>query len=202
MQRPLCVLASGLVALALLCGTPARPQGAAAPAEGPVYNIEMLVFRAHSVGAAEDWSAAPALHGTTGDDAPSSARSGRIVQPLPAAQYQLSELEAKLRSTGAYQPLAHIAWSQTPSSFASRAGFSLQQLGLNVPGLAGTVYFERGQYLHLGFALDYTPGAGTTAYHLTEIRRIRFYEKNYYDHPAFGVIALVTPAHGARPAGR
>jgi len=44
-------------------------------------------------------------------------------------------------------------------------------------------------------------GPGTT-FQMGESRRIKFYERNYYDHPAFGVIALVTPAQGARPAGR
>jgi hypothetical protein len=31
---------------------------------------------------------------------------------------------------------------------------------------------------------------------------VRFYERSYFDHPAFGVIALVAPAQGARPPGR
>jgi hypothetical protein len=31
---------------------------------------------------------------------------------------------------------------------------------------------------------------------------VRFYERNYFDHPAYGVIALVTPAQGARAPGR
>ena len=31
---------------------------------------------------------------------------------------------------------------------------------------------------------------------------VRFYERSYFDHPAFGVIALVTPAQGARAPGR
>ena len=61
-----------------------------------------------------------------------------------------------------------------------------------------------------GMALTYAPdspaagiGAGPgTTFSLSETRRIRFYERNYYDHPGFGVIALVTPAQGARPAGR
>jgi hypothetical protein len=41
-----------------------------------------------------------------------------------------------------------------------------------------------------------------TAFALNESRRVRFYERNYYDHPAFGVIALVTPAQGPRAPGR
>ena len=30
---------------------------------------------------------------------------------------------------------------------------------------------------------------------MSESRRIKRYERNYFDHPAFGVIALVTPAN-------
>jgi hypothetical protein len=32
---------------------------------------------------------------------------------------------------------------------------------------------------------------------LSESRRVKKFERNYYDHPAFGVIALVTPANSA-----
>jgi hypothetical protein len=107
-------------------------------------------------------------------------------------------------------PVAHVAWAQTASAWGTKAGFPLQKLGVDVPGLNGTVYLERGQYLHLGMALSYalsSPPAGLgagpgTAFTLNENRRVKFYERNYYDHPAFGVIALVTPAQGARPAGR
>ena len=42
---------------------------------------------------------------------------------------------------------------------------------------------------------------GGASYELTETRRVKFYEKNYYDHPAFGVIALVTPAPAAARPG-
>jgi hypothetical protein len=46
-------------------------------------------------------------------------------------------------------------------------------------------------------------GAGAdTSFTLNQSRRVRFYERNYYDHPAFGVIALVTPSQGQRPPGR
>jgi hypothetical protein len=79
-----------------------------------------------------------------------------------------------------------------------------------VPGLSGTVFLERGQFLHLGMTLTYamaSPPAGLgaapdTPFTINESRRVRFYERNYFDHPAFGVIALVTPARGARPPGR
>jgi peptidoglycan-binding protein CsiV len=187
------------------------PVPAATPAAN-VYNIEIIVFRANqALGGAENWSAQSAREYNSDGEAAESAKGvGRFVALLPQTAWQLTPIENKLRSTGLYVPVAHVAWSQTASDWGTRAGFSLQRLGLDVPGLSGTVFLERGQYLHLGMALNYVPanppagmGAGPgTMFSLNEIRRIRFYERNYYDHPGFGVITLVTPAQGARPAGR
>jgi Peptidoglycan-binding protein, CsiV len=192
----------------LTCGVPALSQDAAAPA----YHIEIIVFRATSAqGGAENWSAENGVGNTIGEESSSgSSQVGRFVGALPPAQFQLTDIENKLRSSGAYVPIAHVAWAQTASAWGTRAGFALQKLGVDVPGLTGNVSLERGQYLHLGMALSYAMssppgglGAGPgTAFTLNENRRVRFYERNYYDHPAFGVIALVTPAQGARPAGR
>ena len=200
---------SCLVFLATLaCGFPALA-GDSAP---PGYHIEIIVFRANSAqGGAENWSAEASANNTVGEESSSgSSQVGHFIDTLPPAQFQLTDLETKLRSSGGYVPVAHVAWAQTASAWGTRAGFPLQKLGIDVPGLSGTVYLERGQYLHLGMALNYaiaSPptglGAGPgTSFTLNENRRVRFYERNYYDHPAFGVIALVTPAQGARPAGR
>lgn len=197
-----------LTLLAALAWLPAAAQDAASPA----YHIELIVFRATSAqGGAENWSAEGGTGNYVGEESPSgSSQLGHFVGLLPPAQFQLTDLESRLRASGAYVPLAHIAWAQTASSWGTRAGFPLQKLGADVQGLTGTVFLERGQYLHLGMALSYampSPPAGLaagpgTAFTLTESRRVRFYERNYYDHPAFGVIALVTPAQGNRPAGR
>jgi Peptidoglycan-binding protein, CsiV len=192
----------------LICTLPAVAQDAAAP----TYHIEIIVFRANSAqGGAENWSAEAGTANTIGEESSSgSSQVGRFVSALPADQFQLNDIESKLRSSGAYVPVAHVAWAQTASAWGTKAGFPVQKLGVDVPGLTGNVFLERGQYLHLGMALAYamsTPPAGMgagpgTAFTLNENRRVRFYERNYYDHPAFGVIALVTPAQGARPAGR
>src|SRR6185312_2666222 len=133
-----------------------------------------------------------------GDEASSgSSQVGRFVGMIPSSAYQLTEIESKLRSSGAYVPVAHVAWSQTASSWGTRAGFTLQKQRVGAEGLSGTVFLERGQYLHLGMALTYadpsTPqglgAASGTTFIINQSRRIRFYERNYYDHPAFGVIA-------------
>jgi hypothetical protein len=194
---------------ALACGLPAVSQEAASP----TYNIELVVFRATSAqGTAENWSAeAGTSNSIAGDEASSgSSQVGRFVSMIPSSSYQLTDIESRLRSSGVYVPVAHVAWSQTASAWGTRAGFTLQKLGVETPGLAGTVFLERGLYLHLGMSLTYADpsppqglgaAAGTT-FVMNQSRRIRFYERNYYDHPAFGVIALVSPAQGARPPGR
>jgi hypothetical protein len=220
-RAPLCPLTLVLAALALatlaLLVPPRRAAAAeepAAPASGssPVYNIEIIVFRAAgALGGAENWSAEADTRNVAGDEsAAGSTQVGHFVAALPSSVWQLTELENRLRASGSYVPVAHTAWSQTASSWGTRAGFPIQRLGVDVPGLTGSVFLERGQFLHLGLSLSYAmasppPALGAapgTPFTINESRRVRFYERNYFDHPAFGVIALVTPAQGARPPGR
>jgi peptidoglycan-binding protein CsiV len=201
-----------LAAVLLARMPPAAAQDTAAAAGAFVYNVEIIVFRAAvPLGGAEDWSAEADARSIAGDESASgAAQVGRFLALLPPEAFQLGELENRLRTSGNYVPVAHVAWSQTASSWGTRAGFSVQKLGINVPGLTGTVFLERGQFLHLGMTLTYAvsappPGLGAapdTPFTLNESRRVRFYERNYFDHPAFGVIALVSPAQGARRPGR
>jgi Peptidoglycan-binding protein, CsiV len=215
-NAPVRALTLLLTALAVAGGATAEETPAPAPAAGPgstVYNIELIIFRATgALGGAENWSTAGAgARNIAGDEAASgSAQVGHFVGLLPSSAWQLTELETKLRASGAYVPVAHIAWQQSASSWGTRAGFSLAKLGVNVDGLTGTVFLERGQFLHLGMTLSYAMAApppglaagGDTPLTINESRRVRFYDRNYFDHPAFGVIALVTPAQGARPPER
>jgi len=211
-------------------GVPPPPEPhPAAPAAPTAYNVEILIFRANStLGSPENWSAeaaqAPAVplatDGENGAPAPDSVAAAgavaavapgtRFVRALTPAEFQLTDLETRIKSSGTYVAVAHIGWAQTASPWGSHDSMSLQQLGLNNPLLAGTVTLQRGEFLHLGFALTMTianPPAGLdaapqTTFVLSENQRVKFYERNYYDAPAFGVIALVTPAQGARRAGR
>lgn len=204
-----------LVAVLLLGAAPRGEvqEAPAASANPTVYNIEMIVFRANGApGGAENWSTQGVSgRNIAGDESTAgTSQVGHFVAVLPSSAYQLTELESRLRSSGAYVPVAHVAWSQTASSWGTRAGFPLQRLGVDVEGLTGTVFLEHGQFLHLGMSLNYAmpvPPAGLNAapgtpFTINESRRVRFYERNYFDHPAYGVIALVTPAQGARAPGR
>lgn len=215
--RLLTVLLAALLCARALPAAPEEPAAAPAPTPAPgpgstVYNIEIIVFRATSaLGGAEEWSAEAGARNIAGEESASGAVTvGHFVGALPSSAWQLGELENRLRSSGQYVPVAHTAWAQTASSWGTRAGFTVEKLGLEVPGLSGTVFLERGQWLHLGMSLTYAmaappQGLGAapdTPFTINESRRVRFYERSYFDHPAFGVIALVTPAQGARPPGR
>jgi hypothetical protein len=190
------------------------PAPAAAAYTGPAYDIEVVIFRAKAaLGQPENWAAETTTTAATvagGETASGPGTVGRLLAVLPSSDYRLTPIASQLRSSGTYVPVAHAAWVQTASAWGTRAGFSLQSLGIDVPGLTGVIFFERGEFLHLGMTLDYTmqnppPGLDAppgTTFVMNETRRVRFYQRNYYDHPAFGVIALVTPAKGPRPPGR
>jgi len=194
-------------------GASAAPTQAAPAHTGPTYDVEIVIFRARAaLGQPENWSAETNAGATVagGETASGAGTVGKLLGVLPASDYHLTSLYSRLRSSGTYTPVAHAAWVQTASAWGTRAWFSLQSLGIDVPGLTGVIFLERGEFLHLGMTLDYTmqnppPGlkaAPGTTFVMNETRRVRFFQRNYYDHPAFGVIALVTPARGSRPPGR
>jgi hypothetical protein len=190
-----------LLALALITSLALQPDARAQDAATPtIYTVEVIVLRNMSgAGGPEDWGVKAAARGP---ETPDTSVTGKFVQLLPSSQYQLNDIAARLQNSTNYQPIAHFAWQQTASSWGSRAGFTIAKLAGNVPGLSGIIYLERGAYLHLGMTLTYqsqnpppTLGADPgTVFNLSESRRVKFFERNYFDHPAFGVITLVTPA--------
>jgi hypothetical protein len=211
---------------------PADP--ARAPA--PPYRVELLVFRATSaLGAPEDWSveAGGQTQGTSAEDADSAAGAPSAspappaspapsaafaaspppadrlsdVHVLPPSDFQLDRIAERLRTSGRYVPVAHVAWSQTASPWGRPIEIPIESLGVEAKGLTGSVALERGEFLHLALSLDYAmddppPGldaAPGTVFVLRDSHRVRFDERNYFDHPAFGAIALVTPVRRIEP---
>ncbi len=175
---------------AAAAAAPARAPALLAQQATPLYGVEMIVFRASSVGASEDWSAQPAARGF-GNSANRGGPTPQVLRVRPASDYRLGGVEAALRTSGAWRPIAHAAWIQTAANWGTHVGIPLSDLGIDVPGLSGMVYLERAPiYLHLGF--DVTLDAGT-AYTIRDMRSVRYNDKQYFDHPAFGIIAVVTP---------
>ncbi len=170
----------------------AAPLPAANGAPG-AYQVEVLIFRAVAESVGEDLSAPAEGRGFRGQNE-TGAAPPEIVRALDAAQMQLGSVATKLRASGEWTVLAHAAWVQTATDWPQHLGLTLAQLGINAEGLRGTIYLEHGQYLHLGFDLQL---GSEPAWSLRELRRIRYNEKNYFDHPGFGVIAIVSPARAS-----
>lgn len=145
------------------------------------YDVEIVVFRMAGSTGPEDLNV---------DSAPVTATGG--MQVTPTTQRRLTDEASRLRSAGGFQILAHTAWTQAPAAWNSRRGVSTEQLGLEGSGISGTVYIERGQYLHLGF--DLRVDQGGHVYTISEVRRVRAGETQYFDHPSVGILALISPA--------
>jgi hypothetical protein len=181
-----------LALLAALAPAIGRPQ--AAPA---VYQVEIIIFSTGAGAAQREDGAgqgARAARSTdSGERSTGAAQPGRLLGLLPASQLKLTAMKQKLAASGSHRPVAHAGWTQSAASWGSRSGITLQSLGISVPGLGGQVQLERGSYLHLGLALRYSTGGSGQAYEINEMRRVRFNEKHYFDHPGFGVIAMVSP---------
>ena len=178
------------VALALLA-LGAAP--ALAADDGGRYDIEVIVFRGNN-GSREDGAGrgAPPQRSAAEAFTNGPARAARYLGPLPRAKWRLDDVEAKLKA-GGYKLLLRAAWTQSAASWGSRSGLALDTLGIDVPGLSGNFLLERGSLLHFGMNLRYLADANAIPQQLNEIRRVKFAEKQYYDHPTLGVIAIVTP---------
>jgi hypothetical protein len=142
------------------------------------YSVEIVVFRTGDV---------PGDSTTALIDPPAAG-----LQATVSANRRLGDAASRLRAAGGYRVLAHAAWTQAPAAWNSRRGVPVSQLDIDGSGLSGTVILERGQYLHLGFDLRVTDGSRTWV--VNEVRRVKTNERQYFDHPAVGIIALVTPA--------
>jgi len=171
--------------LALLAAS-AAPMGVAhgdVPAGSARYLIELLAFRPPG--------AAPKAYPVPEITSPASI-AGRI-EALTATEYQLTAAAAALTAKGGYHVLGHSAWA----AIVPPNGRTTTHLDDVLPGgspLSGILAIQRSQYLFLGLEVDYAT-AGQT-YGVREKRRIKFGERHYFDHPAFGMIALVTPGKG------
>ena len=183
--------------LLLFTPLPALPAAAAvAAANTNSYQVEVVIFRSVAPPANEDLSKAAEGRGFEGSVA-SGIAPPTLVRKLDASQMQLGNIAARLRSSGAWQVLAHSGWIQTATDWPRHVGLDLADLGLNAPDLRGSIYLERGQqYLHFGVDLHL---GGEPGWSLSELRKVKYNEKNYFDHPGFGVIAIVSPVRRSVP---
>ncbi|MET0534181.1 MAG: CsiV family protein, partial [Steroidobacter sp.] len=180
----------------------------AAPTQGGLqsYDVELLIFRNLSgKETQESWGieangTSQGLSITDEDgtiEAPAATAPTATFPALPAAKMKLTALEDTMRRSRAYQPLAHIGWTQPGFARNAAKYLSVNSLAPGAAGLQGQIALSRGRYLHLTLDLVYDSmnAAGDTPqkYVLRQTRRMRSNERHYIDSPKLGVIAVITP---------
>ena len=168
----------------------------------PVYDVEIIIFRNNAKSdAGEQWTAQ-----ATGDISPTPVYSQDAFTELSPSQYQLNDVRGGLRNSSGYSVLLHRAWRQVGYDAAHAVPYPIHSLAENGRDrIEGSVTLVRERYLHLDVDMVlmtasraspalYSDGEGSTpAFHLQEKRRVRSRELHYFDHPRFGMIAMVTP---------
>lgn len=170
------------------------------------YDVELLIFRNLSgKDTPESWgveAAGSAQQMAIPDDeepvtAPTIAAPPVASFPsLPAAKMKLTAIEDTMRRSRAYQPVAHVGWTQPGYARNAARYLSVNTLVPATSGLQGQIAVTRGRYLHLTLDLV-MDGAATgegSRYVLRQTRRMRSNERHYIDSPKFGVIAVITPS--------
>jgi hypothetical protein len=193
MNLPLTWLARALLAALCLLALPA---GADTGRASGLYQVEVIIFTNRAGSSGEDLGR-PAEGRNFNGVFDSNDPPPKVVRVLDVSQMQLGGIAARMQASGSYQVLAHAGWIQSATGWNRHAGLPLDQVGIAVPGLNGNLYLERGQLLHFGVNLTYGTDPVST---LAELRLIKLNDKNYFDHPVFGVIAMVTPASAAAAA--
>lgn len=206
------------LALALLLALPAQVP---AQESGRTYQVEIVVFEQSGPTAEVFTRPEPALPplgpdaepGTPGDaSVPGTTAEPPVAAGLsagfggPAGDLRLRNIAAALDRRG-YRVLWHQAWTQPASRLRQDGAVTLPVLAALGGGKAsaqldGSVELTAGRYLHLGLELE-TPAPGAGDYTLSQRRRVKINELNYFDHPRLGAIAVVTvPGSPAAPATR
>ena len=188
--------------------------GFASAAPSPdTFNVELVIFRYNgTVASPENWDVAETPLPQNPDTISAGADTNappQSVRPLSAAQFQLAGTETALRRNSAYEPIAHFGYRVKTSEPDSGTPVRVESLADAASGLSGTVTLQRGRFLHLALDLAYTTASppailaaagaapGPKTFHLHQDRRMRPFERHYFDHPAFGVVAIITPVGGS-----
>jgi hypothetical protein len=168
----------------------------------PTYDVEIIIFRNNAMSdAGEQWPTQ-----AVSNLQPTRVFSQDEFSELSPSLYQLDAIRGGLRNSSGYSVLLHRAWRQVGYDAAHAIAYPIHFLADNGrDGIEGSVTLVRERYLHLDVdLLLITAGSPSPAqysdspvskpiFRLREKRRIRSRELHYFDHPRFGMIAMVTP---------
>lgn len=153
------------------------------------YLVELIVFNNTDPSAltTERWRSSPGLPDTA-SAVPLALGSDRV-RPMGPSVYRLAGVWQRLRDSGQYRPVRHLAWRQ-PGTSTSRA--PIVQVGEDPDGnVFGTVKVSRSKFLHM--ELDLLVRDGDGSYRVQTRRKMSANELHYIDHPLVGILARVSP---------
>ncbi|MEN8206267.1 MAG: CsiV family protein [Pseudomonadota bacterium] len=193
----------GIYLLVLCCLVMVLSASPKALAEAPIYDVEVIVFSNLNLGdGGERW---PTM--VRNDiNVQEFVGTGEVIE-LPESSHQLGGISYSLRQSQGYSVLFHKAWRQPAYDSRNAIAYPVDtSIRSGSKSLSGQIKLVRERYLHLdvdlllGSAraateLSYSEDAGgSPVYQLSEKRRIKKSGKvHYFDHPRFGMIAIVTP---------
>lgn len=124
---------------------------------------------------------------------------------IPGPDSSLFKAAVTLDADANYRVLAHRRWQQTADPRSEAKWVYITSLRTGAPELEGTLRFYQGRYLHVDIELLFREReVGSLSfvqsdysipkiYRISEHRRIRSRDVNYFDHPKFGALVKVTP---------
>lgn len=158
----------------------------AADAPLPTFDVEIIVLR--HVNADNGEMIVRRLPVEDGEaERPRRAR----FEPVAASELKLGSVNSQLLRSSEWSPILHAGWRQPTASHDQAPAMSVAGArgGAQVNG---TVRLSLDRFLRLELDLKLDDGSGSP-YELRQARRMRSGRVHYFDHPRFGVIALVTP---------
>lgn len=137
---------------------------------------------------------------------PEPRRAPQIIED--EEQWQLADLIERINDSRDFQLLTYQVWQQDGVLFDETEAFVLQSLNNDQGLLEGTATLSLSRFLHLLLEIDWLPRekneefslypgfaglvAKPTPYTISESRLMQRGDIHYFDHPLFGVVALIT----------
>ncbi len=182
-----------LLVLALFLPTWPASAAPAVSEKEATYEIEVLVFE----------NRLPDLIGNE-----SLARDGDALQirglenaAVPEAAggqpYLQSVVAPLLENDGSHRVLARAHWQQTVDSGPKPSSKPVRIASATSDELEGAIRFSMSRYLHLDVNLLFRPNSPNDpapgVFRISEQRRVKSQETQYFDHPRFGALVRVMP---------
>ena len=169
------------------------------------YEVELLIFEHHYQD--DDESLIPQFGRSVDLRFALERAEQRVstIQPEPALDGHLADINARLTASRTYDVLYHVRWLQQSAQLphAPRVGISLPSSSTQT-GIHGIVRLYATDLLFVDTIMrfDLVPSthsnqSGATAersvHFLKQKRRVKFKEIHYLDHPRFGIFITVWP---------